>query len=355
MNHQSSHENLSRVILYRRYPQSDFHNEASMNTSVMEKTISSRQQSWRNYLSLQLLFTAVLGLILCASPGAFAEESQQKTFETPEAAAAALIEALGSETTDEIFTILDPKFKDELIGGDEAAAKAQMKRVHSAAKEMYRVRPDVDDRMLMLVGKEVWPIPFPIIKDKERWRFDTEAGLEEVINRRVGRNELNAISVARAYIAAQDQYASVDRDGDEVLEYAQRLGSRPDRKDGLYWESAEDSNEELSPFGPLVSDARDYLMGRDPGDPFMGYYFKVLTSQGLNPPGGRYDYIINGNMIAGFGLIAFPADYDNSGLATFVVNQQGVVYEKDLGEDTDLIAGGIDEYNPDETWNKVKN
>jgi hypothetical protein len=301
-----------------------------------------------------VLTAAALALTVCVSPTGFAQDKPQKTFDTPEAAAAALVDALASEKLDDLLDIFDQRYKDELLGGDEAAARENMKQVHAAAKEMYRLRPDVEDRMVMLVGKEIWPIPFPIVEQDGRWHFDTVAGLEEVINRRTGRNELNAISVARAYVAAQYQYASVDRDGDEVREFAQRLSSRPGRKDGLYWELDPDSDEGLSPFGPLVADARGYLEGRDPGDPYQGYYFKVLTRQGLNPPGGRYDYVINGNMIAGFALIAFPADYDNSGIMTLVVNHQGQMYEKDLGEDTDLIAGGIFEYNPDETWSRVE-
>ncbi len=332
----------------------DLHHGPLMNSTLMESNMSPRREARREGFWWQGLAAAALVLSVCGSPASFAEEKKQKTFDTPEAAAAALVDALGSEKLDGFFDIFDHQYKDELLGGDEAAARVQIERVHAAAKEMYRVRPDAEDRMVMLVGKEIWPVPFPIVEENGRWRFDTEAGLEEVINRRIGRNELNAISVVRAYVAAQEQYASVDRDDDEVLEYAQRIGSRPGRKDGLYWEVDPDSGGELSPFGPLVADARDYMEGRDPGDPYQGYYFTLLTRQGLNPPGGRYDYVINGNMIGGFALIAFPADYDNSGIMTFVVNHQGEMYEKDLGEDTDLIAGRVFEYNPDETWTRTE-
>ena len=342
-------------VLGARFPlYDDSHHGPLVNGASMEPNMSARRKSRRGRLWWQGLVAAALALGLFGSPASFAQDKNQKTFDTPEAAAAALVDALGSEKLDDFFDIFDHQYKDELLGGDEAAARVQIEQVHAAAKEMYRVRPDAEDRMVMLVGKKIWPVPFPIVEEKGRWRFDTEAGLEEVINRRIGRNELNAISVVRAYVAAQEQYASADRDGDEVLEYAQRIGSRSGRKDGLYWEVDPDSGEELSPFGPLVADARAYMEGRDPGDPYQGYYFKALTRQGLNPPGGRYDYVINGNMIAGFALIAFPADYDNSGLMTFVVNHQGEVYEKDLGEDTDWIAGGIFEYNPDETWTRVE-
>ena len=221
------------------------------------------------------------------------------------------------------------------------------------------------NRKTLVIGSENWPLPFPLVKEDGRWRFDTAAGIEEAVNRRVGRNELNAIDLCHAYLDAQIEYASADRDGDEVLEYAQVLVSTEGNKDGLYWEAAE--GEEISPFGPLIADAQGYLEGRDPGDPFKGYYFKVISRQGANAPGGRYDYIINGNMIAGFGLIAFPADHGNSGVhgrtsgrsrgaivMTFMCNHQGKVYEKDLGPDGDLIAAAIGEYDPDGSWNLVE-
>ncbi|MFT5316590.1 MAG: hypothetical protein ACI9UK_002436, partial [Candidatus Krumholzibacteriia bacterium] len=161
-----------------------------------------------------------------------------------------------------------------------------------------------------------------------------------------------AIEICRAYFNAQVQYASVDRDGDEVREFAQKVASEEGKKDGLYWEAGAD--EELSPFGPLVVEARNYLEGREVGDPFNGYYYKIVTRQGAEAPGGRYDYIINGNMIAGFALLAFPAEHGNSGIMTFICNHQGKVYEKDLGEDSDLIAAGIVVYNPDPTWSEVQ-
>jgi hypothetical protein len=346
----ASDEGLGPDVLWCSCLPNELHGGSSMNTTGMERTMSKRHSAWRAGRCANVLLGAVLVFSLGISPAGFAEEKPQTTFETPEAAAEALVEALGASDLEALLTMFDRQYKDELLGGDEAAARVQIKIAYDRAQEMYRLRPDGEGRRVMLMGKQVWPMPFPLVEDKGRWRFDTEAGLEEVINRRIGRNELNAISVLRAYVAAQDQYASADRDGDEVLEYAQRVSSRTGRKDGLYWETAEGSGEEPSPFGPLVADAHDYLVGRDPGDPYMGYYFKILTRQGLNVPGGRHDYIINGNMIAGFAMLAFPADHGNSGIMTFVVNSLGQVHEKDLGEETDLIAGGIDEYNPGESW-----
>jgi hypothetical protein len=217
---------------------------------------------------------------------------------------------------------------------------------------MHKLRDDGKNRKVLLIGPKAWPFPIPLVKEGKIWRFDTEAGIEEVINRRIGKNELNAIAICKAYIDAQIKYSSADRDGDDVLEYAQQIASTEGKKDGLFWEVRE--SDELSPFGPLVADAKNYLEDHEPDDPFKGYYYKIITRQGSNAPGGRYDYIINGNMIAGFSLIAFPAEHNNSGVMTFICSHQGNVYQKNFGEDSDLIAAGIDEYNPDASWSEVK-
>src|SRR6185312_10109109 len=173
--------------------------------------------------------------------------------------------------------------------------------------------------------------------------------IDELVARHVGENELATISTLRAYVDAQVQYASADRDGDEVLEYAQKVISTAGKKDGLYWQVAS-ADDAISPFGPFIAELPDYVKERKSGEPYMGYYYRILTRQGENPPGGRYDYIINGNMIAGFAAVAVPAEYGETGVMTFVVSQQGKVYQKDLGEDTALAAAAIQEYNPDDSW-----
>jgi hypothetical protein len=233
-----------------------------------------------NTRSLSMRF-ATTALALALTAGAPAAEVRD--FETPQAAADAMVDAMGSDGFDAVLSLLDRDFEDELLGGDRITAKENMRRVHEAATSFHGLRAEGDDRRIMLIGPRVWPLPFPILRVDGRWRFDTEAGIEETVNRRIGRNELNAIAVARAYVAAQREYASADRDGDEVREFATRISSRPGRRDGLYWEV--DDGEPPSPFGPLVADARAYLEGREPGDPYRGYYFKVLSRQGLNPPG----------------------------------------------------------------------
>jgi hypothetical protein len=205
----------------------------------------------------------------------------------------------------------------------------------------------------MVVGKNAWPLPIPIVHGERGWQFDTAAGVDEIIARRVGANELETIGVLRAYVDAQVQYAGADRDDDEVLEYAQKLMSTQGKKDGLYWETAS-LDDEQSPFGPFVAELPAYVRERQAGEPYMGYYYRVLTRQGENVPGGRYDYIINGNMIAGFAAVAVPAEYGETGVMTLVVSHHGQIFEKDLGDDTAVLAAAIQEYNPDGTWTLVK-
>lgn len=277
--------------------------------------------------------------------------ADQKMYVTPEAAVEDLVASLAKDDMDSLLNIFGRSHEEKLIGGDPVASRVNRKRIYQEIQNMHKLRNDGEGKRVLLIGAKAWPLPFPLVKEGKNWRFDTEAGIEEVINRRVGRNELNAIESCRAYIDAQVEYASADRDGDKVLEYAQQIASTEGNKDGLYWEAAE--NEELSPFGPLVADAADYLEGREPGDPFKGYYYKIISRQGSSAVGGRYDYIINGNMIAGFAMIAFPADYANSGITTFTCSHQGEVFQKNFGADSDLIAAGIDEFNPDASWSKV--
>lgn len=205
-----------------------------------------------------------------------------------------------------------------------------------------------DDRYVAVLGRRAWPMPIPIVQDQGAWHFETAAGVQEVTNRRIGRNELAAMEFARRYVEAQRFYASIDRDGDEVLEYAQRFRSTPGEKDGLYWHVA--ANEPASPLGPFTAEKIEFLAGRNEGSPYLGYYYGILTRQGPHAPGGAYDYVINGNMIAGFALIAWPAEYGTSGVMTFTISHQGRLLEKNLGPDTGEVEAAIQAYNPDSTW-----
>jgi hypothetical protein len=295
------------------------------------------------------LLGAVVGLM--ALP---ALATEPKTFATPEEAAQALLDAVASDDMDAIWGVLGDEFRDELANDDADQERENRRRIVAGAKDALQLRADDEDTRVMVIGKEAWPMPIPIVKTDKGWHFDVAEGADEIIARRIGANELAAIDNLNAYVDAQVQYASADRDGDVVLEYAQKINSSPGQKDGLYWESSAGSEDELSPFGPFVAEKAAYLSDREPGDPFMGYYYRIISRQGESAPGGRYDYVINGNMIAGFAMIAWPADYGSSGVMTVIVNQNGTVYQKDLGDATEVGAAAIQVYDPDSSWSEVK-
>ncbi|MEZ5832083.1 MAG: DUF2950 domain-containing protein [Dongiaceae bacterium] len=289
---------------------------------------------------------------LAMSSQAFAVDA--KEFDTPDAAADGMVAALEKGTDAAIVELLGDAHNDELFTDDEAAERENRKKAYEAAKQQMSLREDNANTRTVLIGKEEWPVPFPIVKDDKGWHFDLEAGLYELLARRIGQNELAAIASLRAVADAEEDYKAIDRDNDEVLEYAQKFVSSPGKKDGLYWEVPSGSNEAVSPLLPFITQQGGYLKGRDEGDPVRGYNFRMLTRQGEGAPGGRYDYVINGNMIGGFGVIAWPDDYGVTGIMTFIVNQQGKVYEQDLGDDTALKAAAIQEYDLDDTWKLAK-
>jgi Protein of unknown function (DUF2950) len=270
--------------------------------------------------------------------------SEQAMFDRPEMAVDALLKNLEERDVEGLAKLFGQEQWDRLVGPDKTQAREGLLRIYEAAREHHLLVTGDSGSKVLIVGREGWPFPIPLIPERGQWRFDTEAGIQEVINRRIGANELNAITAMYECLTAQRRYAGIDRDGDEVLEYAQQIASTPGRKDGLHWVSQEPGDE--SPLGPFISESAAYFEGREVGDPFKGYYFRVLTRQADRAPGGRYDYIINGNMIAGFAMIAYPAEYGNSGIMSFIVNQQGIVYERDLGEETSTIAKNVMEYDP---------
>jgi hypothetical protein len=325
-----------------------------METSIMQSISKARRSDgWRTFSRFLVVTLVTFGLLAIAqSIHSKVMAAEQLTFATPDAAVDALVAAVAADDVEKLLDIFGREYETDLIGGDEIAFRKTRKILAGALAESAILHDDEKDSNTLIVGAKAWPFPFPIVNQAGVWRFDTEAGIEEVIIRRIGRNELSAIEICQAYMRAQIQYAKTDRDGDDVREFAQKILSDEGQMGGLYWEAGD--GEELSPFGPLVAEARDYVEGREVGDPFKGYYYKILTRQGAKVPGGRYDYIINGNMIAGFALIAFPSDHGNSGIMTFVCNHQGKVYQKDLGEDSDLIAVGMVVYNPDLTWSEVR-
>jgi hypothetical protein len=283
--------------------------------------------------------------------------TSQRLFSSPEDALKALLETVKAKDKAALGETFGPTAK-ELLSGDEVQDAAEFEDFVRHVAERTSLVKDSDSKVILYVGNENWPFPIPIVKKNDHWFFDTEAGREEVLNRRVGENELIAILVCRTYVKAQREYVLKDWDGDGVLAYSQKLRSDPGKKNGLFWKAKPE--EEVSPFGELVAQAwkegykKEKAAFREDPRPFHGYYFKILTGQGKNAPGGKYNYLINGNMVGGFALVAFPSNWGKSGVMTFIVNQQGKVYQKNLGPETAKLAQEMKAYNPDKTWTLFK-
>jgi len=280
--------------------------------------------------------------------------NNQLVFSSPAAALEALLLAFKGNDERALLDIFGREHERLIVVTDKIARGEALAHLYEAAQQKKTLLDEGEEKRILILGNKAWPFPIPLVKVDGGWQFDTAQGADEVLNRRIGANELGAIDTCHAYVDAQEEYASADRDKDEVLEYAHRLGSTEGKKDGLYWYVEPDGDQELSPFGPLLADAAAYLVEAKKTDkanlPFHGYYYRILTRQGAYPPGGEYKYVINGNMIAGFALIAYPADYGSSGIMTFLVSHQGKVYEKDLGKETHGIAKFMTQYDPDATW-----
>ncbi len=278
----------------------------------------------------------------------------QRQFATPAEAVKALLAATQPHDRDALREIFGPDSQ-ELMSGDKVADANAYAAFAQALAQFCRFSDVGDDKVVLNIGAQDWPFPIPLVKRDGQWFFDTAAGKDEIVNRRVGENELTAIGVCRTYVEAQREYAEEDRDASGVLKYAQKIKSTPGQKDGLYWEPAAD--EDSSPLGPLVASARAEGYGPhkegEPPQPFHGYLFRILTAQGTHAPGGKYNYIINGNMIAGFALIAHPARWGDSGVMTFIVNQQGKVYQRNLGPDTEAKVAAMTTFDPDASWTPV--
>jgi hypothetical protein len=283
-----------------------------------------------------------------------AQEVKQKAFGSPEEAMKALADAVQAGDMKAMLAILGPEGEDIVSSGDQVADKNTGELFVKAYQERIDVVKEREDRTSVILGNDHWPFPIPIMKMAEGWMFDTKAGKEEIINRRIGRNELTAIQVCSAYVDAQREYAVTDRERDGVIQYAQKVLSDPYRRNGLYWGVSE--GEPPSPLGSFIAQAAEegYTKKGDKPIPYFGYYYKILKGQGMNAPGGAYKYVINGHMVAGFALVAWPAEYNVSGVMTFIVNQNGTVYQKDLGPKTTAIAKAMTLYNPDRTWKRAQ-
>ena len=298
---------------------------------------------WMRRLALALLLTVPVAAI--AAP--------QQTFATPEAAVEALKAAFKADSDAELMAIFGDQYKDLIVQSDRAAASATRAKVLASMQTLSVLRDSGADRRILLIGAEAWPMPIPIVRVGDRWRFASEEGADEILNRRIGANERNAIHVLRAYVDAQRAYAARDRDGDGVLQYARRLGSTPGKQDGLYWDADAAKGEEESPFGPLIAESAAYLEGHKAGDAYRGYHFRILTRQGADAAGGAYSYLINGRMIAGFAMVAYPAEWGETGVMSFIVNHNGKVFEKNLGKDSTALGAKMTAFNPSAGWKAV--
>jgi hypothetical protein len=343
-------------------------------TQNMEGNRKMNAPTLKFNLAALLIATFFLAVsILAVTPAAHAQAPAQSTYSSPDDAMQALIAAAKAKDRAALAEIFGPDHE-QLLSGDEVEDTNDLDDFAEAVTESAQLQKVSDSKYTVVVGKNNYPMPIPIVQKNGKWFFDTKAGLDEVLNRRIGENELSAINTCRAYAIAQwEYYTEGDWDHDGVAEYAQKFISSPGQHNGLYWETAED--EKPSPLGKLVAAAREEgyspkprsSAGPDkaakpasekeapahPRVPFHGYYFKTLKRQGPHAAGGKYSYVINGNMIAGYALIAYPDKWGNSGVMTFIINQQGRVYQKNLGPDTARIAAAITEYDPAPTWKLV--
>lgn len=295
-----------------------------------------------------------LATVLLAWPAA--AQSGGRTFAAPEDAAKALLDIVKAGKVDDLIALFGPDSKELVESADPVTARKNREVIKVAAAEQWRLEDEGANRKTLVIGNEQWPFPVPLVKDAKGWRFDTAAGKEEIIARRIGRNELAAIDTSRAYATAQHRYALGGHDGKPAGLYAAKFRSDPGKQDGLYWPT--EAGQKRSPLGDLLAQAGDE--GRLEGQaaakpvPFHGYYFKILTAQGAAAPGGAKSYIVKGEMSGGFALVAWPSQYDSTGVMTFIVGQDGVVSEKDLGLKTDEAARNMTSYNPDSSWRRVR-
>jgi Protein of unknown function (DUF2950) len=294
------------------------------------------------------IFAGIAATILSLSHAA----SAQQSFATPEQAADALIAANRSDNTAQLQQILGPDGESLINSGDPVADTAARARFVAAYQTAHRLERDGADRVVLVVGERNWPLPLPMVRQGSAWHFDTEAGRQQILDRRIGRNELDVIAVCRAYVEAQREFARGRRLAGGQAEYAQHFRSTPGKHDGLYWPVG--AGEPPSPLGPLVAEARAEGYAPHAPDaaprPYHGYYYRIITRQGPHAPGGARNYVVGGRMTGGFALLAFPARYGDSGIMTFIVNEAGVVFEKNLGPATASLAENINEYDPDDGW-----
>jgi hypothetical protein len=300
---------------------------------------------------LMTCFVASAFFLLSSSSVLFAAQPVTMSFGSPEDAVQSLATAVRAHDLDEMLAVLGPGSKELISSGDNAADRTGREKFLRAYDQANTLQQDAPNKMTLCIGADNWPMPIPIVKKGPAWVFDVPKGKQEILNRRIGRNELQVIDVLHAYVDAQHEYATKDCRGSGKVEFAQRLISTEGNRDGLYWEAKE--GEEESPLGPLVAQAAKEGYLNPDLQPFHGYYFKILKGQGKHADGGAYNYVVKGKMILGFAIIAYPAEYGNSGIMTFIVNQAGTIYQKKLGKNTTRSAEVLKIFDPDKTWTKV--
>lgn len=315
------------------------------------ESITFYKRTVKRWLILVVCMIAIAMIFLEAVSASQATGRTQKSFSSPEEAVNSLAAAVRANDEKEMFAILGPGSKELISSGDEVADRIGREKFLNSYDQMNTLQQESPNKMTLVIGTNNWPMPIPIVKKGTRWVFDIREGKQEILNRRIGRNELRVMDVLHAYVDAQHEYATRDCLGGGKVEFAQRLISTEGKRDGLYWEAKE--GEEESPLGPLIAQAAKEGYANADLWPFHGYYFKILKGQGKHADGGAYNYVVKGRMLLGFALVAFPAEYGNSGVMTFIVNQEGTIYQKNLGKDTKRIAEALKIFNPDKTWKKV--
>jgi len=297
--------------------------------------------------NLPKLAVVALFLTVCFPTRSMAQQPGQKTFSSAEAASNALVTAAQSNDEKAMLEILGPEGKRIVSSGDDAEDAESRANFVQRYQEMHRLVEEPDGTTILYIGAHNWPTPIPLMNKGNSWYFDTEAGKKEILYRRIGRNELSAIRVCQELVAAQKEYSA------QHGEYAQKIFSDDGKQDGLYWRAA--NGEPQSPIGPLVASAvaGSYAQSQQGAPtPYRGYYFHILDRQGTNASGGPKTYLVNGKMTGGFAFVAYPAEYRSSGVMTFIVGENGAVFEKDLGKKTEVLAKDMKEYNPGSGWQK---
>ena len=315
-------------------------------------SLTSRRGFWFAYVfSCGAVFFAWL---LFSGPTFSAKPPAQSVYASPEQAMDALVAAVKSGDEAKMENVLGPGSKKLLSSGDPVEDKNARERFLAAIADGSKTEKRDNGDVFFEIGKDEWPFPIPVVMTDGNWHFDTKAGAEEILDRRIGGNELNTINVCLAYVDAQRDYATKDRNHDGFLEYAQKFASAPGKQDGLYWPT--EAGQDESPMGPLMvtAQSRGYTFTKGKRTPYFGYYYRILKSQGPHATGGAFDYVVHGHMMGGFALVAYPAQYGSSGIMTFIVNHEGVVYQKDLGPKTAEIAEKMTTYDPDSSWKKAQ-